>query len=523
MTREAALLAAFPASVSVDPQEIAAAVAASGRVLVVLDDDPTGTQSVADLPVLTAWEPGDFQWAFSHRIHGAPAPAVYVLTNTRSLDPAQAEHRNREIVTNALAAAASSGVSVGFVSRSDSTLRGHFPLEPDTIAATLRTVQGIETDGVVIVPAFPDAGRVTIGGVHYLRDGDGGLTPLAETEFARDATFGFTRSDLAGYVEEKSSGRLPAAAVIRLDLATVRGGPAGIADALDAARGAVPIVADAVTEDDLRALSLGLHEAERRGRRLLYRVGPPFVRARIGQRGHAPLTAAEIFGRAGTQGSPKPDGENPTAGKHGTGTSPGEASGTGGLIVVGSHVGLTTRQLEALVRRHPSAVRVELAVETLLDPARRDAEVAATTSAVAAGLARGEVILSTSRQLVRSEDPERSLEIARLVSRAVVDVVRATLAATPVRFVIAKGGITSSDVAAHGLGIRHAVVRGPMLPGIVSLWEPVDGPARGIPFVVFAGNVGNDESLADVVSTLSAHPEALHAAAPRAGRERTQP
>ena len=74
------------------------------------------------------------------------------------------------------------------------------------------------------------------------------------------------------------------------------------------------------------------------------------------------------------------------------------------------------------------------------------------------------------------------------------------------RFVVAKGGITASDVAARGLSIRRAMVRGTVLPGIVSLWEPVDGPARGIPFVVFAGNVGGPEALADVVDTLSTGP-----------------
>ncbi|WP_288027191.1 nucleotide-binding domain containing protein, partial [Arthrobacter sp.] len=86
---------------------------------------------------------------------------------------------------------------------------------------------------------------------------------------------------------------------------------------------------------------------------------------------------------------------------------------------------------------------------------------------------------------------------------AVVEVVNRVLKTAPPRFVIAKGGITSSDVAAHGLEIRHAMVRGPMLPGIVSLWEPVDGPAKGIPYVVFAGNVGDDQSLADVTRKLS--------------------
>ena len=135
-------------------------------MLVVLDDDPTGTQSVADLPVLTRWEVEDFTWA----LHQGK-PAVYVLTNTRSLDPAEAAARNEEIVRNALAAASDGEgeIHLSFVSRSDSTLRGHFPLEPDVIAATVAAESGEATDGVVIVPAFPDAGRVTIGGVHYMR------------------------------------------------------------------------------------------------------------------------------------------------------------------------------------------------------------------------------------------------------------------------------------------------------------------------------------------------------------------
>jgi len=146
---------------------------------------------------------------------------------------------------------------------------------------------------------------------------------------------------------------------------------------------------------------------------------------------------------------------------------------------------------------------VELQVETLLDDSAAADHVTATVAAVVDALATTDVILHTSRLLVRTDDPVESLRIARTVSGAVVDIVRRTLAARPPRFVVAKGGITSSDVAAHGLEIRHAMVRGPMLPGIVSLWEPVDGPARGIPFVVFAGNVGGDRSLGDVVAKLS--------------------
>lgn len=487
---EADVLAAYPAEVQIPAQLVAEAVAASAavtpKVLVVLDDDPTGTQSVSDLPVLTRWDAPDFTWAFAQG-----KPAVYVLTNTRSLDPAEAAARNEEIVRNALLAADKSEfpLGVGFVSRGDSTLRGHFPLEPDTIAATLAAAGGEVTDGVVIVPAFPDAGRVTIGGVHYMRGTGseaGQLTPVSETEFAKDASFGFANSELAEYVAEKSQGRYPASSVIVLDLNIIRAaGPDGdpqvsakaIADAIAPASGSTPIVADIVTENDLRALALGLEEAERRGKKLLYRVGPPFVRARIGQEIRSELSGEEAFA-----------GNNPSV--------------AGGLIVVGSHVGVTTRQLKVLTEQHRSARIVEVDVERLLGEETEE-YLDVTVDAVVEALRQGDVIVHTSRLLIKRDDAADSLRIARTVSAAVVALVNRTLKTFPPRFVIAKGGITSSDVAAHGLEIRHAIVRGPMLPGIVSLWEPVDGPAKGIPYIVFAGNVGDDQSLAQVTRKLS--------------------
>ncbi|MEE2521890.1 four-carbon acid sugar kinase family protein [Pseudarthrobacter sp. J75] len=501
MTLEADILAAYPAEVQIPASLVADAVAAPSpdghRVLVVLDDDPTGTQSVADLPVLTRWDVEDFTWAFEHIAASGCKPAVYVLTNTRSLDPAEAAARNEEVVRNALAAAGSTAAAtrgaaslrLGFVSRSDSTLRGHFPLEPDVIAATVAAVTGETTDGVVLVPAFPDAGRVTIGGVHYMRgtgNDAGSLTPVAETEFARDATFGFANSDMARYVEEKSQGRYPAGSVIVLDLNIIRAGAASgdpaisakaVADALEPATNSTPIVADIVTENDLRALSLGLEEAERRGKKLLYRVGPPFGRARIGQEIRQELSGAEAY----------------------AGNTPSIA---GGLIVVGSHVGVTTRQLKVLTDQHSAARIVEIDVQKLLGEGA-DTYLGQTVETIVDALHSGDVIVHTSRLLIKADDPAESLRIARTVSAAVVNVVNRTLKTFPPRFVIAKGGITSSDVAAHGLEIRHAIVRGPMLPGIVSLWEPVDGPAKGIPYIVFAGNVGDDESLAQVTRKLS--------------------
>lgn len=146
---------------------------------------------------------------------------------------------------------------------------------------------------------------------------------------------------------------------------------------------------------------------------------------------------------------------------------------------------------------------MELDVPRLLDPSERRAELDRACATIATALLRGDVVLHTSRTLVRTDDPDESLDISRQVSGAVVEVVRTVVARVTPRFVIAKGGITSSDVATRGLEIRRARVRGSLFPGIVSVWEAADGPASGIPYIVFAGNVGDDGSLTAAVERLS--------------------
>ncbi|MBB1511032.1 hypothetical protein H5399_00195 [Tessaracoccus sp. MC1627] len=468
------LLTNHPSVVSVTADDVVEARHRAGdhTVYVVLDDDPTGTQSVADLPVLTAWEVDDFRWAF-----GTGKPAVYVMTNSRSLAPADAERVNREVVAAALEAARD--IPVAFVSRSDSTLRGHFPLEPLTIAEEIRTATGHGVDGIVVVPAFGDAGRITVDGIHYAGSRDAGFTPVGETEFARDATFGYRSSSLAEWVEEKTDGATRAADVILIDLTTLRTDRAHTVALLRSASDARVIVVDIVEEEDLRQLSLALIEAETAGSRFIYRVGPPFTRARIGQAVHPPVTLDEIRASRGDR-----------------------ELATGGLIVVGSHVDLTTRQLNHL-REHNHPFELEIEVAQVTDPTARDRHVADIAHQAAGALNHGNVVVRTSRTLVTGADGHESLGISRQVSAAVVEVVQRVLAANPPRFVVAKGGITSSDVATKGLGFRHANVVGPMLPGIVSLWSGQDGPAAGIPYVVFAGNVGAADSLAAVVDTLT--------------------
>ncbi len=460
----------------------------AGRRLVVLDDDPTGTQSIADLPVLTRWAVDDLRWALQQDTAG-----FFVLTNTRSMSEEGAADRNRQIV-QALAEAAQMEGDQGYAiaSRSDSTLRGYFPLETDVLARELDQL-GRPVDGVVICPAYIEPGRVTLDSVHWMRTDDG-MIPVAHSEFARDASFGYHHSDLREWVQEKTQGRVPAESVATITLTEIRtGGPDRVQEILAGLRDGRPVVVDAVEDADLQVVALALVRAEAAGRSFLYRCGPSFVRARSGQRASPAIGAARLreIVAAAPEGTDAADDDRPRV-PH-------------GLVVIGSHVGLTTRQLDAL-RATGNIVELELHVPTLLAPDRRDQHVRELAAEAALRLRHNDsdadVVIRTSRDLVTGTDASDSLHIARTVSAALVATVRDVVGLVRPAFVLAKGGITSSDTATEGLGIRRAWSRGTMLPGIVSLWEPVAGPARGIPYIVFAGNVGDDRALAAVVATL---------------------
>ena len=445
--------------------ELRVAVAQADPV-VWLDDDPTGTQAVHDLPVLTSWSQEDIAWAIGKR-----RPGFFVLTNTRSLDPVQAAKRVREVVENCLAAAQNAGVNLIFASRGDSTLRSNFPAETDAVAEVLAR-HGLVPDGLLLAPAFPSAGRVTVDGVHYARSRSG-LLPVAETEYARDATFGYTSSDLAAWAREKTQRPLD---VVRLPRRQEAPDDATLDRVFSSARtehGERVVVVDAEDDDDLRAAVFPLLRAERAGLRFVYQVGPAFVGARSGQR-EAPLVDDDQLDRLLHRSA------------H-------------GLVVVGSHVDRTTRQLRVLTEARDVAT-VELDANLVLD--RPDEHVAEVVEATVSALRHGPTVLTTSRELVCGNDGEASLRIARQVSDWLCRAVEQVVTRQRPSYLIAKGGITSSQVATDALGIRRAWIVGTMLPGLISLWRAEDGPATGLPYVVFAGNVGEDDALLRVVDRL---------------------
>ncbi|CRK38971.1 hypothetical protein BN1708_007940, partial [Verticillium longisporum] len=455
-------------------------------LLVVLDDDPTGTQTCHDVNVLTVWDVPTLTAEFSLTPRGSD---FFVLTNSRALHPAPARALLVEICTNLQAASSATGLPFEIVLRGDSTLRGHFPLEAEAATAALGPF-----DAWLLCPFFLQGGRYTVDNVHYVAEG-ARLVPAAQTPFAADATFGYASSDLRDYVAEKTAGAVPADAVQSITLRTIReGGPdAVLAQLLALERGATPaavVVVNAAAESDvdvvvaalLRAASTdgGAHGGHR-PRRFLYRTGATFVSARLGIKPMPPVTAAQLH---------LDDQDAASA-----------SSAGGGLIMAGSYVPKTTKQLDHLRRDAGAALTtVQVDVAALLaSAASRRQETARVVAAAEASVSRGhDTLVMTSRALVVGADEAASLDIGAVVAAALVDVLRGL--ATRPRYVVAKGGITSSDMAGKALGMRRARVVGQAAAG-VPLWRCVEGGAKwpDVPFVVFPGNVGGDETLAEVV------------------------
>ncbi len=457
-------------------ESIRSARADAGLLLGVLDDDPTGSQAVHGVQAVTGLDEDACVAALA-------SPACFVLTNTRSISEPAAAGRAALAARCLYQAAARRGAPMQLISRGDSTLRGHLMAEVAALQELRRELTGRAYDAVLLAPAFLEGGRLTAGGIHWARIGSR-LVPVGDTEYARDPVFGYGSSDLRDFIAEKSGGQISRDDVASISLADIRrGGPDRVRALLAGARDGGWVVVNATDYSDLETVAYGALLAERAGQSFLYRTGPSFVRALTGMGPKAPLRGADLW--------------------------PAARRGRHGLIVVGSHVGRTSRQV-AVLRERGSAAEVELDVPSVL--AGRDADAAAevatrTARQVRAALEHRDVLLYTSREFVAGRDRDDNLAIARQVSAALSATVRAALAAQPA-WVLAKGGITAHDVARRGLGIRRAEVAGQLFSGMISVFRPLDAEpaAAGLPFVVFAGNVGDDATLAEVVSVLNAHP-----------------
>lgn len=453
-------------------QALSAEAGRNKRKIIVLDDDPTGVQTVHDVSVYTDWSEESLREGLEE-----PGKLFYILTNSRAFTEEQTVRAHREIARRAAAAAADANTDYLLVSRSDSTLRGHFPLETETLRQETERVTGRSFDGEVLCPFFSDGGRYTIGNVHYVKSGDT-LVPAAETEFAQDRTFGYHASCLPAYVEEKTHGRFRAADCVCISLQELRAYDYnGIEKKLLGVHNFNKVIVNAVCDDDVKVFVTALYRALDAGKRFLFRTAASFVKA-LGDVDDRPqLTHEELC---------PPEG------------------GRAGVIVAGSHTAKTTAQLEEL-KKLPGLDFIALDSDLVLEEGALQREVQRVVAEEEKSLRAGRsVCVYTRRRLlsVPGDTEEKALVRSVQISEAVQQCV-GRLTVRPA-FIVAKGGITSSDIGVKALGVRRALVMGQIEPG-VPVWKTgSESRFPGVPYVIFPGNVGETDTLRKAVGVLMA-------------------
>ena len=440
------------------------------KKLVVLDDDPTGVQTVHDVSVYTDWEEESIRKGFEEK-----EAMFFILTNSRSFSVEETTKVHQDIAARVAKVARELGQDFMIISRGDSTLRGHYPLETQLLADGLTKNEGVVIDGEIICPFFPEGGRYTMDNIHYVKEQEN-LVPAGMTEFAKDKTFGYKSSDLTEYVEEKTEGKYHKEDCITISLDELNAlDVQGIKDKLMSAQNMAKIIVNAVSYADLKVFCAALVLAMKAGKHYMARTAAAFTKV-MGRISDQPL-----LGRAQLEGDTK----------------------NGGIGLIGSHVKKTTDQLNCLKELDGQADFMEFQVNTVFEENGLEKEVERTVKAAEEKILSGRtVVIYTSRQLLAPENmtPEEKLHISVKISNAVTSII-GKLSVKP-KFIIAKGGITSSDVGTKALRVKKARVMRQVKKGIPVWMTGEESKFPGMPYIIFPGNVGEVSTLKEIVEEL---------------------
>ncbi|MEG0309301.1 MAG: four-carbon acid sugar kinase family protein [Eubacterium sp.] len=452
-------------------EELEEALKTFKRKIVVLDDDPTGVQTVHDVSVYTDWSLDSVRKGFEEE-----SRMFFILTNSRGMTVKETTETHLEIAQNILIAAKETGKEYVVISRGDSTLRGHYPLETEVLKETIEVRSDQSIDGEIILPFFKEGGRLTIDNVHYVKEGDT-LIPAGATEFAKDKSFGYKASHLGEWCEEKSSGKYKAENMIYISLDALRNCEIeAITEKLIQVKGFNKIIVNAIDYADIKVFTIALIKAMAHGKNFIFRSAAAITKVIGGVSDKALLTHDELI---------------LTHNKN------------GGIIIVGSHVNKTTQQLDSLKNAGLGIEFIEFNQHRVLELNGLENEVVRVVGVVEDKIKAGKtVVVYTRRERfdLDTDDKDEQLKISVKISDAVTSIIT-NLSIRP-NFIIAKGGITSSDVGTKALAVKKASVMGQIKPGIPVWMTGEESKFPGLPYVIFPGNVGSNTTLTEAVETL---------------------
>ncbi|MCP4724461.1 MAG: four-carbon acid sugar kinase family protein [bacterium] len=432
--------------------------------IIVLDDDPTGCQTIYGCLLLTSWSPELVDKALNDSVD-----FFYILTNTRALSPGEATDRISQIVDIILNVNLKYGHKFLFISRSDSTLRSHFPLEVNIIKEKCESFSNKQTDAVFLIPAFIEGGRITAEDIHHVVK-DGKALPASETEFAKDSVFGYNSANLREYIEEKTRGSYPSGSVNSISLEELRdSNTARLLERFMQFSDSQYVVVNAEKYEDLDIFSEIFLHAVNSGKNFLIQSAASIVRSLNG------LSEKPFLKRNDLMMSDKP-----------------------GLIIVGSYVQKTTEQYNRLIDSDGISTFI---VKTDDIPERSDQIVKEAVDSIVSAIESGHTpVICTSRIERKFNLAENRIRFGKEVSSVLLDIVKQCPA--DIGYIIAKGGITSADILTRALEVESVRVMGQLQSGVPVVLTPDTCRFPEIPYIIFPGNVGDEDALRNAYFSL---------------------
>lgn len=448
-------------------QKLNTALKTLNKKIVVLDDDPTGVQTVHDISVYTDWSEQTIADGFAET-----NSMFFILTNSRAFTTEHTTQVHEIIAKRVVAESKKTGKDFIIISRSDSTLRGHYPLETEVLRKTVEATTDKKYDGEVLMSFFKEGGRFTVNNIHYVQEGDY-LTPAGMTEFAKDKTFSYKSSLLPDYVEEKTHGEFKAVDTTCISLDALRNMDIdGITAQLLAVKDFNKVVVNAIDYVDVKVFVIALINAINAGKNFMFRSAAALTKV-IGGVTDKPLLSREEL-RANNK--------------------------NGGLIIIGSHVKKTTEQFNEL-KKCNWVKFIEFNHLLVLEPEKLTAELNRIISEAEDCVKHGQTtVIYTGRKRLDVGSEEESLKVSVKISEAITSIVD-KFSIQP-SFIIAKGGITSSDVGTKGLHVKRATVMGQIKPGIPVWKTGIESKFPHMPYIIFPGNVGTATTLREIVEEL---------------------
>tara|TARA_Y100001968_G_scaffold333366_1_gene395766 strand:- start:270 stop:1637 length:1368 start_codon:yes stop_codon:yes gene_type:complete len=447
--------------------------------IVVLDDDPTGSQTVHSCHLLLSWDISTLREGIRNQ-----TDLLFILANTRVLTENKLIERIKIIANNLKEALRLEGIKYDdllFISRGDSTLRGHGFLEPKLISNELGPFKA-----VFHIPAFFEGGRKTINGIHFLND-----IPVHKTIFSQDPRFGFSTSDLTEWLLYKSSGEILPKNILRITIDMLNSSKINLfdnkknqlQDFLCNLKQQHHVIVDANKKEDLEILVNNIRSLKSK-KNFLFRSAASFINAISGVDSKI-ISSKEIYylKAKDSLGNCKP-----------------------GIVIVGSYIKLSENQLELLLKQK-SWKGLELSVSKF------ESIFFGTSSKMLLNEMKSELIsqgreillknynlvLYTSREIISltTELKQVDFEIALAKFMAVISSELSCFAG----FFISKGGTTTNTFLVDGLKAKSVYLHGQIMPGLSLVYAKTE--KNSFPVVTFPGNLGNDEMLLQACQIMS--------------------